>query len=408
VRLSDVAAINAQVISASTPADTEIQYIDIASVRQTGCIDEPVRLAWADAPSRARRRVRQGDILVSTVRPYLRAFARVSRKPQNLVASTGFAVVTPLQRADGDFLYQHILSNEFVEYLVPQMTGTNYPAVSSEAVGRFELLFPPQRERQQIAQVLASIDDAIDRTETVIGRATEAKQALAHELLTRGLPGRHTRFKHTPAGEIPECWDVVQLGTLSTFITSGSRGWAKHYRTDGRAKFLRITNLKRSSIVPVLDDLQWADPPLDAEGRRTLVLPGDVLISITADLGATCIAPDDLGEAYVNQHLALVRLDPSRVVLRFAAHFLAGPGQAQFQRLMDQGAKAGLNLTSIRRLSLPLPPLGEQDTMMSALQAVESRIESELCQLARRREAKERLAHALLTGEVRVPVEVVL
>ena len=242
VRLSDVATVNQAVLPASTPADAEIAYLDIASIRETGHIDEPVMLRMSEAPSRARRCVRSGDILVSTVRPYLRAFALVKDAPENLVASTGFAVVSPRPGVDTDLVYQQILSTQFVEYLVPLMTGTNYPAISAESVAAFEFPLPPDAEQRAIAQTLAALDETIERAETVIERVTDAKQALARELLTRGLPGRHTRFKQTAAGEIPEDWEIVPVRAVGE-VRLGRQRAPQHQSGQFTMPYLRVANV---------------------------------------------------------------------------------------------------------------------------------------------------------------------
>ncbi len=171
-----------------------------------------------------------------------------------------------------------------------------------------------------------------------------------------------------------EAWRGADLGSLSSLITSGSRGWAEFYAETGPA-FLRITNLTRSAIWPDLSDLKRVQLPNNqAEGSRTRVRTGDVLISITADLGIIGVAPD-LGEAYVNQHIALVR-PTAEMVPEFVGYYLAGPGQAQFLRLNDGGAKAGLNLASIRRLRMLVPPRSEQRKIAAILLSVDDAIKA--------------------------------
>jgi type I restriction enzyme S subunit len=145
-----------------------------------------------------------------------------------------------------------------------------------------------------------------------------------------------------------------------------------------------------------LDDVMRVQPPPGGEGARTAVETGDVLISITADLGIMGVAPPRLGEAYVNQHIALVRLDPARADPIFVATFLAEEaGQRQIYRLNDPGAKAGLNLPAVGNLIVALPPLPEQRRIAAILRAQDARIVREE-QLA----AKLRLLRAGLLEEV--------
>ena len=153
------------------------------------------------------------------------------------------------------------------------------------------------------------------------------------------------------------------IGELATFLTSGSRGWAKYYSEEGRL-FLRIQNVKDGNLL--LDDVIRVAPPESAESRRTAVQSGDLLISITADLGRTAVVPEGLGPAHINQHLALVRL--SGVDPHYVAKYLASPeGQRQFTRLNREAVKAGLNFDDIRSLEIPLPPLAEQKRIAAIL-----------------------------------------
>jgi type I restriction enzyme S subunit len=146
---------------------------------------------------------------------------------------------------------------------------------------------------------------------------------------------------------IPTRWPLASLETLLTFLTSGSRGWAAYYATEGDL-FLRIQNVSRNKLL--LDDIAFVRAPETAEARRTQVQAGDVLLSITADLGRTAVIPAGIGRAFINQHLAILRLhddmDPY-----FVSAFLASPaGQAQIGSLNRQGVKAGLNFDDIRSI----------------------------------------------------------
>jgi type I restriction enzyme S subunit len=128
-----------------------------------------------------------------------------------------------------------------------------------------------------------------------------------------------------------------------------------------------------------------------------------VLISITADLGIIGVIPQDLGEAYVNQHIALVRVNRSNANPRWVGIYLAGAdaGQKQFDRLNDMGAKAGLNLPTTGALLVALPKRQEQDRIVALLDAYDARIRAEEATLAKLRQVKRGLMDDLLTGRVR-------
>ena len=185
--LGSLAQVNPEQLGSRTDPDYLMEYLDISAIEQPGVIGDTRTFRFEDAPSRARRVVREGDILVSTVRPYLRNFARVREAPDNLVVSTGYAVVRPGDGVDGRFLYQHILSSGFVEYLKPRMSGSNYPAVTAHDVKAYRLFLPPLPDQRKISTILSSVDDAIEKTRAIIDQAQNVKPGLMSLLLTGEL-----------------------------------------------------------------------------------------------------------------------------------------------------------------------------------------------------------------------------
>lgn len=160
---------------------------------------------------------------------------------------------------------------------------------------------------------------------------------------------------------VPEGWKPTKLGDISSLVTSGSRDWAKFY-SDSGSKFIRMTNLRRDGIHLKMDDLKFVNIESgSADGKRTSLQAGDILISITAELGKIGWVPPGLGEAYINQHTALVRVEPTESESKFVAYLLSSkPYHRRINALNDAGAKAGLNLATIRSLPIALPDIPEQ------------------------------------------------
>jgi type I restriction enzyme, S subunit len=154
---------------------------------------------------------------------------------------------------------------------------------------------------------------------------------------------------------------LVKLGELMSFMTSGSRGWAEHYSEKG-ALFLRVQNVGANSLL--LDDVAYVNPPDSAESRRTRVRSGDLLISATADIGRTGVIPENFHEAYINQHLFLIRLNSFNPVF-VAGYFSTPSGKAQILQLDREGVKSGLNFDDAKGLSIFNIPLAEQDSFAS-------------------------------------------
>ena len=140
---------------------------------------------------------------------------------------------------------------------------------------------------------------------------------------------------------------------MSSLVTSGSRGWAQYYADRG-ARFIRITDLTRDGIQLKNDSIQYVVLPDKAEGKRSRLLGGDVLVSITADLGSVALIPENIDEAYINQHIAMVRFNnPSQG--EFMAWYLRSDcGQKDLLKNRRGGGKLGLGLDDIRDTLVPV------------------------------------------------------
>ena len=157
---------------------------------------------------------------------------------------------------------------------------------------------------------------------------------------------------------------------VSVLVTSGSRGWAKYYSSKG-ARFIRITDLTRESIDLKNDNIQYVLLPEDTEGKRSLLKPDDVLVSITADLGSIALIPASIGEAYINQHIAMIRFQNSRQGKYMAWYLKSDYGQRDLLRNKRGGGKLGLGLDDIRDTPVPVV---DDDTANAILAQIEARM----------------------------------
>jgi type I restriction enzyme S subunit len=213
-------------------------------------------------------------------------------------------------------------------------------------------------------------------------------------------------FKLTKLGWIPEEWEVVRLEDMTSNITSGSRGWAKYYDEVGESFFVRITNLNRESV-----NLDFSKPKFvtlpegGTEGQRTRLRNRDILISVTADLGIIGLWNDnDFEDAYISQHVALVRLSSKTQDAKYVAIQLSGPRLQRHIALQnDAGAKAGMNLRAIARIPIPIPSFLEQTKIANCLSTWDRAITTTRKLLQQLEERKKGLMQGLLSGAVRVP-----
>src|SRR6266571_1470912 len=230
--LDSLCTINPETLGTSISMDFEFRYLDISAVTK-GRIDWSAIRIWkfVDAPSRARRRLRPGDVLLCTVRPGLQAHARIQRdEPLPVVGSTGFAVLRPNVPTDSGFIFHQLFSNGVAAQLSALETGSSYPAVNERDVRRVLVFAPEVEERKYIAAVLDTVDEAIAKTEAVIAKLKQVRAGLLHDLLTRGLdehgqlrdPSAHPeQFQDSLLGQIPREWEIQTCQSVCREIVVG-------------------------------------------------------------------------------------------------------------------------------------------------------------------------------------------
>ena len=177
-------------------------------------------------------------------------------------------------------------------------------------------------------------------------------------------------------------YPIRQFSDYIISLTSGSRGWAKYCVDDGEEWFITIKNVKDCNVIT--DNMQPVNAPSNAEAKRTKVKEGDLLISITADLGRTGVVTREVAEhgAYINQHLSCIRINRDILNPLYVAHYMESPaGKRQFVQKNQSAVKAGLNFNSINSLKLLVPPMEEQNKFIRFVKQVDksrSRIQKSL------------------------------
>ena len=170
----------------------------------------------------------------------------------------------------------------------------------------------------------------------------------------------------------PRQYPVSELSEYIEFLTSGSRGWAKYCTDDGTEWFITIKNVKDCRIS--VNNIQSVNAPGNAEAIRTKVQEGDLLISITADLGRTGVVTKEIAEhgAYINQHLTCIRLNKKILDPLYVAYFMeSNAGKEQFESKNQSAVKAGLNFNSITSLRIMIPPISVQKEFISFVHQVD-------------------------------------
>ena len=189
-RLKDVVLINRKTLDEKTAPTYQFKYIDIGNVGSTGSLENIEIVNFENAPSRARRIVKKGDVIVSTVRTYLKAIATINFEANDVVVSTGFAVLTSIPTVDANYVGYFVQSDFFVDRVIMYSSGVSYPAINATTLSTIAFLNPPLFEQTTIANYLDKKTQKIDAIVTNIGKQIETLKELRKTLISDVVTGK--------------------------------------------------------------------------------------------------------------------------------------------------------------------------------------------------------------------------
>ena len=393
VKLDDVAALrDTQVV----PSETDTRpYIALEHIKAGGTL---IDHAEAREAISNKTEFRSGDTLYGKLRPNLRKVVHVKFDG---VCSTDILAIRSKGVSDNRYL-GHILGSDLLHgYAMRGIAGTKMPRTSWGHLRQYAFACPPLHEQRAIADVLDSIDEAIERTEAVIAATETLRDSLLHELLTRGVPGWHTEWKDVPGiGTIPADWEVVRLGEELESTTYGTN---EPLGDTGNIVVLRMNNIQRGEI-------DWSEVKrgklAESELNDLDLRSGDILFNRTNSLdlvGKIGIVREMPDAASFASYLVRLRTKPKRARPTWLAALLGSSiYQSRIRRFATPGvSQANVNPTSLRSLTIPMPPIAEQAKAVTVLDGIRERLRHFRCEHKALNEAKSALADALLTGRTR-------
>ena len=276
--LKHIVECNSESLPENTPKNQLINYIEIGDVSAGQGITGFEKYEFEKAPSRARRIVREGDVIISTVRTYLKAIASIERQFDNYVVSTGFAVLTPKQ-FDSTYLNNIVLSNGFIGEIISLSKGISYPSITSSDLLQIKVPFPSTLEQEDIGAYLdqktTEIDTLITKKEQLIKLLEEERTAMINQAVTKGLdpnvPMKDSGIDWL--GEIPEHWVLVKLKYL-TRIRYGLGQPPK--QKEGGLPIIRATNVYRGTISE--ENMIYVDPDDLPLNREPILKENDIIV----------------------------------------------------------------------------------------------------------------------------------
>lgn len=385
--------------------DTTFQYVDVSSVDNTLFkILSVTELKGSEAPSRARKDIRCNDVLFATVRPTLKRVALVPPGLDGEVASTGYCILRPnADRIEAGFLYNCVLSDEFIDGMRKLERGASYPAVRDSDVFGAQIPLPPLAEQRKIAEVLAVVRRAIEQHDRLIQLTTELKKTLLEHLFTQGL---HAEIqKQTEIGPIPESWEVVDLSRAVEQIDYGISAPIPKTPPENGVKIVSTADITKDGRL-LYGKIRQITAPEKTVKRLTLQT-GDVLFNWrnSAELIGKSAVFREQDEPHVFASFILrIKCDEKKFHNFFLAHLMNHFREKEvFLKLARRAVnQANYNRNEISVLRIPLPTYAEQQAIADSIRVVDARIDQY-------RQKKEKLAqlcrtmlHQLMTAQIRV------
>ena len=405
-RLKNVVLCNAETLSENFPKDEVIKYVEISDVNYTSGITNIQRMPFGEAPSRARRITKKNDVIVSTVRTYLKAVAKIQE--DGLIVSTGFAVLHPLI-GNSSFLSYFALSESFIHNVIVNSKGISYPAITASDLICIAMPLPPLSEQEAIVTYLdtkvAKIDEYISIAEKKIAALEELKQSIIAEAVTRGIhkevPMKDSGVKWI--GMIPEHWKIMRLRFVCEFRNGYTPSKANpKFWENGTIPWFRMEDIRDSGRF-----LNEAKQYISKEAVKGdgLFEAGSFILATTATIGEHAML---IADSLANQRFTNLKIRKS-LISKLSRNFFF-----YYLFVIDEYCKSttrkatfpSVDMTDLKNIGVSIPPIEEQQEIVTYLDSKVANI-NQLCQAERSqieklKEYKQRLISDVVTGKVKV------
>ena len=403
---------NDEVLTEATSSDTEIQYIDIGSVSATEGISHIETMLFKDAPSRARRIVKDGDVIVSTVRTYLEAIAPIDNPPENLIVSTGFAVIRPNKNLYKGYAAYCLRAKGFIKEVVARSVGVSYPAINSSDLVNIAVPSIAYSEQTKIANFLdhetAKIDSLIDKQEQLIELLKEKRQAVISHAVTKGL-NPNVPMKDSGVewlGQVPEHWQTpctkylleipITDGPHETpqFVDEGIPFISAEAIHKGKINF----DKKRGYIKPELNDIY--------SKKYSPKLEDIYMVKSGATTGKVAMVETE-EKFNIWSPLAVFRCNKIKILPKFLlAVFNSNHFYDALVLNWSYGTQQNIGMGVLSNIEIPCPPINEQqeiiqhiDNELKVFKNLENKANHAIQLMQERRTA---LISSVVTGKIDV------
>lgn len=390
MRLKDVAELNVRSLDDSTSGDYVFKYIDISSVSFENGITLGEDLAFQNAPSRARRIVQKGDVLVSTVRTYLRAIADIDWDAENIIASTGFAVFTPNKNINPRFLAYTVKSSEVINQICSISKGVSYPAIQATILSSVRIPFYALSEQYVIATYLDKECDKITKEIDLLERKVDCYSRLLRSLIIETVTSKKLGIKYREY-RLKDIFELRNGYTPSKGVTE--------YWEGGTIPWFRMEDIRKKGRI-LSDSIQH----ITQEAIKTAGLfeANSFILSTTATIGehALIIVDSLANQQFTNFKIRKSLRNMIDIKWMFYKFF-------NIDEYCKMGCKvttfASVDMVELSNMVIFLPPIDEQLKMASYLDEkcskIDAIIEKIKLKIERLKELKRSLINEVITGQ---------
>jgi len=386
VKVGEIVFINSKNLTPNYPYD-EIYYLDTGSVAEGRLISSYKKFYLNEAPSRAKRIVNDGDIVYSLVRPIQRHYGIIKNPPDNLIVSTGFAVITAdNNKAENRFIYYYLTLDEIVDYLdsIAESSTTTYPSIVPDDLKNLIIPLPPLPEQKAIAEVLSSIDDKID----LLHRQNKTLEKMAMTLF------RQWFIEPTKDG-LPEGWEEVKIGDVLDVVLGGTPSTRVAEYWNGDIPWINSGEINNFRIIKATkyiteSGLRNSNTKLMPKGTTVLAITGATLgkvslleIDTCANQSVVGIVPNDI---FPKEYIYLwIKYKIDEIILNETG-----------------GAQPHINQNDVRNTVIIKPIKEYLNERNKKLKNIFSKITNNVFQIQTLEKLRDTLLPKLMSGEVRV------
>lgn len=367
-------------------------------------------------PSRAKRKIKKKDILISTVRPNQKHYGIINNLVDNLIASTGFAVLSANEEiVDSEYLYSYLTQESITNYLqaIAEASTSTYPSIKPSVIGELELELPSLPEQKAIAHTLSTLVEKIE-VNNQISKTLEnmARAIFQHWFVDFEFPNEDGelykssggKMVESELGKIPEGWEIKEINDISSTISKGTTPKSKDInsatdkkeiyfikvkdiQTDGYINFNNVEKIPKSVHLNIL--------------KRSILKEKDILLSIAGTIGRISYISDVYNGVNSNQAIAFIRLKDSGKYFNFLLYFMKSSlFQNEISSKIVQAVQANVSLSVIKAIRLVLPNDSNLKKFNELIQPIVTKIEM----LRNENESligiRESLLPKLLSGEI--------